>query len=73
MQRFRLFRDERAIFEPWHQLVVQYEVLGKNGHDARLVAAMQRHSLTHILTFNGNDFHRYPGITILDPANVAKA
>jgi predicted nucleic acid-binding protein len=71
MQRFRFFRDERAIFEPWHKLVVQHQVLGKNGHDARLVAAMQRHSLTHILTFNGDHFKRYPGITVLVPQVVA--
>jgi len=70
MQRFRLIRDERAIFEPWRRLVTQYQVLGKNAHDARLVAAMQRHGITHIVSFNGDDFKRYPGITAIDPANA---
>jgi predicted nucleic acid-binding protein len=71
MQRFRLFRDERAIFERWHELVVQHRVLGKGAHDARLVAAMERHRLTRILTFNVDDFKRYPGIEVLAPAEVA--
>jgi len=31
---------------------------------------MQVYSVTAILTFNGNDFKRYPGITVLNPANV---
>src|ERR1700676_1833464 len=66
MQRFRLIRDERAIFEPWRRLVTQYQVLGKNAHDARLVAAMQRHGITHIVSFNGDDFKRYPGVTAID-------
>ena len=57
-------------FEPWHQLVEQ-QVLGKNAHDARLIAAMQRHGLTHLLTFNGEDFRRYPGIQLLAPQEIA--
>ena len=75
LQRFkRLFpplRDERGILEPWEKLVVDYAVKGKPTHDARLVAAMQRHGLTHVLTFNGSDFKRYPGIEVLAPAEVA--
>jgi hypothetical protein len=27
-------------------------ILGKNGHDARFVAAVAIHGLTHLLTFN---------------------
>jgi predicted nucleic acid-binding protein len=68
VQRFRLIRDERAIFEPWRRLVTQYEVLGKNAHDARLVAAMQRHGIARILSFNADDFRRFPDIVAIDPA-----
>ena len=71
VQSMRLFRDERAIFEPWQQLVIKYQVLGKNAHDARLVAAMQRHGLTQILTFNTGDFKRFHDIKVLDPRIVA--
>jgi predicted nucleic acid-binding protein len=67
---FPLLRDERAIFDRWHQLVTDHEVLGKNGHDARLVAAMERHAILQILTFNDSDFLRFPGITVLTPRNI---
>ena len=67
---FRLLRDERAIYALWEQLVSSIEVHGKQAHDARLAAAMQRHSITHILTFNTSDFARYPGITALSPGHV---
>ncbi|QDV81055.1 type II toxin-antitoxin system VapC family toxin [Botrimarina mediterranea] len=69
--RFRFLRDERSVFERWHELVAQYQVLGKNAHDARLVAAMVRHDTTRILTFNVSDFKRYEGIEVLDPLVVA--
>ena len=67
---FRFFRDERAIYDAWYSLVCAQSVRGKQAHDARLVAAMQRHGLSHILTFNGTDFQRYAGIAILDPQQV---
>jgi predicted nucleic acid-binding protein len=69
---FRVLRDERAIFEGWEELMTKYQVRGKAAHDARLVAAMLRHGITHLLTFNGSDFRRYiDRITILDPREVA--
>jgi hypothetical protein len=40
-------------------------------HDARLVALMQVHGITHILTLNGADFARYPGIVPIDPASLS--
>ena len=51
--------------------MVQHCVLGKGAHDARLVAAMERHGLARILTFNVDDFKRYPGIEVLPPAEIA--
>ena len=65
---FRFLRDERAIYDPWHDLVRAHRVQGKNAHDARFVAAMQRHGVTHLLTFNVADFRPFPGITVVDPA-----
>lgn len=60
---FHVFRDERAVFDHWRQIVIGFGVIGKNAHDARLVAAMQRHSITDILTFNGKDFQRFTFIS----------
>ena len=67
---YRLLRDERAIFPIWEQLVTRYAVKGKPAHDARLVAAMIRHSITHLLTYNTSDFKRYPEITALSPVSI---
>jgi len=44
---------------------------GTRHFDARLVALMHVHSVTRILTFNTEDFHRYPGIVVVDPREVA--
>jgi predicted nucleic acid-binding protein len=62
--------DTPALFPEWERLVVQHSVSGKNTHDARIVAAMNIHGVTQILTFNDGDFKRYPGITSLTPASV---
>jgi predicted nucleic acid-binding protein len=68
---FTLLLDERGIYVRWEQLVSTVEARGKSAHDARLVAAMERHGLTHLLTFNVVHFQRYAGIIILDPAQSA--
>ncbi len=68
---FSVRPDTESIYEQWERLVVQYQVKGVNVHDARLVAAMLIHGLTHILTFNTKDFNRYtPEITPVHPNSV---
>ena len=68
---FPLLSDTSAIYQEWETLVAAFSVSGKNTHDARLVAAMLVHGVTHLLTFNTGDFTRYTGVTVLDPAVVA--
>jgi predicted nucleic acid-binding protein len=67
---FTLLDDPPALLPSWEQLVTVNAVLGRNAHDARLVAAMVVHGITHLLTFNDADFRRFPGITVLTPALV---
>ena len=67
---FTLLPDTPDIFPEWERLVDQHKVIGRQVHDARLVAAMKVHSVTHLLTFNNDDFKRYDGITIVDPKDV---
>jgi predicted nucleic acid-binding protein len=67
---FTILDDTPAIFPQWEQLVIQYQVQGKNAHDARLVAAMTVHGISRILTFNVADFQRYQLLTVLDPQQV---
>jgi predicted nucleic acid-binding protein len=68
---FPLLPGTPAIFPVWESLVIQYQVSGKPAHDARLVAAMQVHGLTTILTFDKTGFSRYAGIEVVDPADAA--
>ena len=65
---FAFLQDERAIFGRWKDLVTRHNVKGKPAHDARLVAAMLRHGITHLLTFNESDFKRFPTIFCATPA-----
>jgi predicted nucleic acid-binding protein len=68
---FPLLADSLAVFSEWERLVTLHQVMGKNAHDARLVAAMVVHGITHLLTFNLQDFARYGGINALDPVLIA--
>ena len=70
LKQFHLLRDERAILERWQGLVLQYDVQGKTAHDARLVAAMNRHGIQHLLTFNDQHFKRFQSIEIHHPNDI---
>lgn len=67
---FTFLPDSEAVHTQWRRLVVDYRVSGVQVHDARLVAAMLVHGLTHILTFNTSDFARYAEITAIHPTAV---
>jgi len=64
---FILLPDQEEIYLQWENLVTTYQVKGVNVHDAKLVAGMLVHDLTHILTFNINDFKRYQNIKPVHP------
>jgi predicted nucleic acid-binding protein len=68
---FELLPDTDSIFKEWQRLVVRHQVIGKQVYDARLVAAMSVHKLTHLLTFNDGDFKRFTEIIVVNPQNVA--
>ncbi|MFV0444762.1 MAG: type II toxin-antitoxin system VapC family toxin [Planctomycetaceae bacterium] len=66
-----MIEDEEGVLENWKELVARHTVRGKTAHDARLAAAMRRHGMTHVLTFNGSDFERYmPEVIPVSPATV---
>jgi predicted nucleic acid-binding protein len=69
---FTLLPDNEGVYRQWRWLVVERKVSGAQVHDARLAAAMYAHGVTNILTFNGSDFARYPGITAIHPNIVGK-
>jgi hypothetical protein len=65
--------DPPGLFARWVALLVKYQCKDKVAHDARDVAAMNHHGLTHVLTFNTADFARFPGIVAVDPATIMAA
>ena len=68
---FSLLPETAPVFEEWERLVTTQRVLGKNTHDARIVATMNVHGISRILTFNIQDFTRYPGISAVHPETLA--
>jgi predicted nucleic acid-binding protein len=73
-KKFRLLPETPEIYLAWKALVEAAGVIGKQVHDARLVAICQVYGVSHILTFNVRHFARLalfePGITIVDPASI---
>jgi predicted nucleic acid-binding protein len=69
LKEFPVLPETPQLFSEWHRLVVQYRVVGKQAHDARLVAIMNTNGLTHVLTFNVNNFRAYD-ITVVSPDDV---
>ena len=62
---FPLLPDSPAVYPEWRRLVASFGVAGVQVHDARIVAAMIVHNVTHVLTFNTADFVRYAPINIV--------
>ncbi len=48
--------------------------MGKKAHDTRILAAMRIHNVSHLLTFNGDDFKRFQGIiTVTEPKDLTRS
>jgi len=71
---FPLLDETPDIYPAWKAIVSALGVIGKQVHDARLVAVCQVHAVTHLLTFNVSHFVRMagfgPGLVVIDPATV---
>jgi predicted nucleic acid-binding protein len=72
--RFPLLDETPTIYPTWKTLVTSLGIIGKQVHDARLVAVCHVHKVSHLLTFNVGHFSRYagfpPGIVVVDPGTV---
>ena len=70
---FALLADTPEVYPAWKNLVGALGVVGKQVHDARLVALCHTYGLTHLLTFNTQHVSRMsaygPGLTVVNPAN----
>jgi hypothetical protein len=69
LSEFPLLPETPAVFFEWLRLVGRYGILGKQVHDARLVALLNVHGLPNLLTFNVGDFQPY-GIVVVSPEQV---
>jgi len=71
---FTLLPETPDIYPAWKALVQAAGVVGKQVHDARLVAVCHVYGVTHILTFNVRHLARLaafaPGVTVVDPHGV---
>jgi len=64
---FKCLTEPPDMADRWQAVVRENQVMGKQAHDARLVALMLAHNVTRILTLNPSDFARYQGITAVTP------
>ena len=71
---FPLLAETPDIYPAWKALFAAMGVVGKQVHDARLVAVCHAHGVSHLLTFNGAHFARLagfgPGVVVVEPASV---
>jgi predicted nucleic acid-binding protein len=71
---FSLLAETPDVYPAWKALVGALGVIGKQVHDARLVAVCHVHGVTHLLTFNVSHFVRMagfgPAVIVVDPASV---
>ena len=71
---FPLLIETPDIFPAWKAIVLALGVVGKQVHDARLLAVCHVHAVTQVLTFNVSHFVRMagfgPGVVVIDPATV---
>ena len=72
--RFPLLADTPDVYPAWKALVGGLGVIGKQVHDARLVAVCHAYAVPHVLTFNISHFARLagfqPGVVVVDPNSV---
>jgi predicted nucleic acid-binding protein len=71
---FPLIAETPDVYPAWKALVEAIGVVGKQVHDARLVAVCHANGVSHLLTFNAAHFARLagfgPGVVVVDPASV---
>ena len=71
LNQFPRLEETPQIFPHWANLVTTYQLQGKRVHDARLVAVMLVHGVTHLLTFNPGDFNNIGEIEVIHPHWIA--
>ena len=67
--------ERRTLYSELKRLTAKYSVVGKQVHDARLVAMLLVWRIENVLTLNERDFRRYEpeGISIASPGSITRA
>ncbi|MBO0798859.1 MAG: type II toxin-antitoxin system VapC family toxin [Blastocatellia bacterium] len=66
----KLLTESLATHQEWRRLIMVHSVQGVLIHDARTVSVMNLNGITHILTFDKDDFKRYSNIIALSPVDL---
>jgi len=62
--------DNLATFSEWQKLVSHYKIVGLQVHDTKIVASMNIHKISTLVTFNEKDFKRFTMIKVINPADL---
>jgi predicted nucleic acid-binding protein len=68
---FPILSESARSYAVWKVLLMTYGVSGAQVHDARLVAVMKTNGIAKIVTFNVQDFTRFPDIEVVHPQSLA--
>ena len=70
--RFPVLVDDETTTDRWVEAVSKHAVVGKRAHDARIVALMASHGITHLMTLNVQDFSGMPEVVPVHPSTLVK-
>lgn len=70
LSKCTLLEEIAEIFPLWMRLIDRYKVTGRRIFDLRLLAVMRAHQITHLLTFDVEDFPTVSGLTIVHPNQI---
>ena len=70
LAQFPLLPETPAVFAEWLRLVGARGTIGKQVHDAHIVALLNVHGVNHLLSFNVEDFGGY-GISVVSPESIS--
>jgi predicted nucleic acid-binding protein len=66
LETYQMPGENENVFLNWQQLIRDYKVVGKNAHDAKIVAFMISNNISKLYTLNRKDFVRFtPSIELI--------
>ncbi len=70
VERSTILEETRRVTERLLRIAQTAKCTGKQLHDANLVATMQEHGLTRLVSDNLSDFRRFGGVELVDLAHL---